>query len=221
MIDTSTSSRLTASGTAVEGTLGGVIEVEVRGLGADTANEPVLVLQERGGRRRCLPIWVGGPEAIMLRGETEGVVAARPLTDRLLLDVLDAFAVALERVRITALVAGQFHAELDLARSRPTGAGGAGAVSVSARASDAVLLALGRGCVIEVDEAVLDEAALPAARVATAEVAAAAEPQTPVVDPVAIDDEVERLRRALDQAGPEDFGRPGTDPDDDTPDGPD
>ena len=117
------------------------------------------------------------------------MVAARPLTHRLLLDVLDAFAVTLERVRITALVAGQFHAELDLARSRPTGAGGAGAVSVSARASDAVLLALGRGCVIEVDEAVLDEAALPAARVATAEVAAAAEPQTPVVDPVAIDDE--------------------------------
>ena len=76
MIDTSTSPRVTASGTAVEGTLDGVIEVEVRGLGADTANEPVLVLvlvlQERGGRRRCLPIWVGGPEAMVLRGETKG-----------------------------------------------------------------------------------------------------------------------------------------------------
>lgn len=182
---------------------------------AATNGEPMLLLQERDGQRRYLPIWVGGPEAMALRAATERAVTPRPLTYRLLLDVLDAFEVALERVRITSLVAGRFHAELDLAH---TGGGSTGVVSVSARPSDAVALALGHGCLIEVDEAVLDEAALPVARVVTTDITEV--DQASGVDPVAIEDEVERLRRALDNAGPEDFGRPDTGPDDDSPDGP-
>ena len=201
----------------MRGTLGGVAEVEVRGVGlAAPAGEPMLLLQERGGQRRYLPIWVGGPEAMALHAATERAVTPRPLTYRLLLDVLDACEVALKRVRITNLVAGQFHAELDLAH---TGGGGStGVVSVSAPVSDAVALALGHRCLNEVDEAVLDEAALPMAQVVTTNITKV--DQASGVDPVAIEDEVERLRRALDKAGPEDFGHPDTGPDDDPPDRP-
>lgn len=202
----------------MRGRLGGVAEVEVRGVGLGaTDGKPMLLLQERDGQRRYLPIWVGGPEAMALNVANERAVTARPLTYRLLLEVLDAFEVALERVRITSLVAGQFHAELDLAHLG-SGGGSTGVVSVSARASDAVALALGHGCAIEVDEAVLDEAALPMARVVTTDIAKV--DQATGVDPVTIEDEVERLRRALDKAGPEDFGRPDTGPDDDPRDRP-
>lgn len=185
-------------------------------MGTETGSgEPMLLLQERHGQRRYLPIWIGGPEAVALSVATEKVATPRPLTHRLLLDVLDAFAVELERVRITSLVDGQFHAELDLAHTAP-GAGGTGPVVVSARASDAVTLALRRGCVIEVHETVLDEAALPAAPATTPEDAEKAAG----VDPTAIEDQVEQLRQALTEAGPEDFDQPSTGPDDDPPDGP-
>lgn len=202
----------------MRGTLGGMAEVEVLGVGTEAADgERMLLLQERGGVRRCLPIWVGRPEAIALNVAKERAVTSRPLTHRLLLDVLDAFEVALERVRITSLVAGQFHAELDLAHLG-SGGGSTRVVSVSARAGDAVALALGHGCAIEVDEAVLDEASLPVDRVVTADITEV--DQAGGVEPLAVEDEVERLRRALDAAGPEGFGPRDTGPDDDSLDGP-
>lgn len=67
-------------------------------------------------------------------------------------------------MRITGIVGGQFHAELDLAWTAPRIGS---PIVVSARASDAVTLALHRRCPIRVPEAVLDHAALPAAQVAT------------------------------------------------------
>ncbi|MGI8449192.1 MAG: bifunctional nuclease family protein [Streptosporangiaceae bacterium] len=191
-------------------------EVEVLGVVTDAAaGEPVLLLRERRGARRYLPIWIGRPEALALAAAEARVVTPRPLTYRLLLEVLDAFDVSLERVRITALTAGQFHAVLDLSVSD---AAGTGPVSVSARASDAVALALGRGCGVEVDQAVLDEAALPAVQMSIPE-----RPDTQqagTVDPVSIEEQVEQLRQVLNQAGPEDFQRPPPDPDEGFPEGP-
>ena len=119
---------------------------------------------------------------------------------------------ALTQVRVTDIVGGQFHAELELAWNPPrTGS----ATVVSARASDAVALALHRRCPIYVAEAVFDFAGLPDARVATPD----DDPDTPPAhgpDTPAIEDQVERLREALTEATPDDF-RPDTPAPDENP----
>ncbi|GLZ46937.1 hypothetical protein Acsp06_31220 [Actinomycetospora sp. NBRC 106375] len=188
-------------------------EVEVAGVGQEQGSEdPVLLLRERTGGRRYLAIWIGAPEATALAAAEVAATLPRPLTHRLLLDAVEAFGARLTGVRLTALVDGQFHAELDLATSD------GGTRAVSARASDAVTLAVHQGCPIEADEEVLSEAALPATAVATV---GGAEDEPDEADPTAattadVEDEVEQLRRALSEATPDDFrtdSDSGTDPD--------
>ena len=175
-------------------------EVEVAGVGQEQGSEdPVLLLRERTGGRRYLAIWIGAPEATALAAAEVAATLPRPLTHRLLLDAVEAFGARLTRVRLTALVDGQFHAELDLVT--PDG----GTRRVSARASDAVTLAVHQGCSIEADEEVLAEAALPANAVATV---GGAEDEPDDADPATtadVEDEVEQLRRALSEATPDDF----------------
>ncbi|WP_433029518.1 bifunctional nuclease family protein [Actinomycetospora sp. CA-053990] len=178
-------------------------EVEIAGVGQEQGSEdPVLLLREQGGARRYLAIWIGAPEATALAAAEVAATLPRPLTHRLLLDAVEAFGAQLVRVRLTELVEGQFHAELDIRTSD------GGTRAVSARASDAVTLAVHQGCPIEVSEAVLDEAALPASAVATV---GGTEDEPDEADPIPgaaspdVEDEVERLRRALAEATPDDF----------------
>ena len=82
-------------------TLVAVVEVEVRGVGTEPGDDrPVLVLQERHGERRCVPIWIGAPEAVALAAagaDPAATAEPRPLTHRLLLDVLGVLGAALEQ----------------------------------------------------------------------------------------------------------------------------
>ena len=124
---------------------GGMAEVEIAGVGQEQGSEdPVLLLREQGGARRYLAIWIGAPEATALAAAEVAATLPRPLTHRLLLDAVEAFGARLVRVRLTELVEGQFHAELDITTSD------GGTRAVSARASDAVTLAVHQGCPIEV-----------------------------------------------------------------------
>ncbi|GAA4864235.1 bifunctional nuclease family protein [Actinomycetospora straminea] len=177
--------------------------VEVAGVGQEQGSEdPVLLLREQGGGRRYLAIWIGAPEATALAAAEVAATLPRPLTHRLLLDAVEAFGAQLVGVRLTALVDGQFHAELDLTTSD------GGSRSVSARASDAVTLAVHQGCTIEVSEDVLSEAALPSNAVATVG-GPEDEPDETEAGTTAtsadVEDEVEALRRALSEATPDDF----------------
>ena len=167
-------------------------EVEVAGVGQEQGSEdPILLLRERDGSRRYLAIWIGAPEATALAAAEVAATLPRPLTHRLLLDAVEAFGAQLERVRLTAVIAGQFHAELELATAD------GGTRTVSARASDAVTLAVHQGCPIEAADEVLAEAALPSGAVAT--VGGPEDmPDEAVPAPSAdVEDEVERLRREL------------------------
>jgi bifunctional DNase/RNase len=173
-------------------------EVEVAGVGQEQGSEdPVLLLRERDGSRRYLAIWIGAPEATALAAAEVAASLPRPLTHRLLLDAVEAFGAQLVGVRLTALIEGQFHAELEL-----TTVDG-GTRRVSARASDAVTLAVHQGCPIEAAEEVLSEAALPATAVAT--VGGTEDETDEAESPADVEDEVERLRRALSEATPDDF----------------
>lgn len=127
------------------------------------------------------------------------------MTHQLLLNLLDALGARLVRVRITALIADQFHATLDLTTDGPHRGVG---IEVSARASDAVILAVRQGCPIEVADTVLDHAGHPATRIIDPH----PPPDDPVraeaVDPSGIEDQVHQLRDALTDATGADFAHP-------------
>jgi uncharacterized protein len=168
-----------------------VQEMRVVALGRDPmAVQPVLLLQETGGRRRVLPVWVGVPEATAIELARRHVELPRPQTHQLILDVVRAFDRRLQLVRITTLQNSVFHAELVFD----------GDTRVSARVSDAVAVALHVDVRIEAEDDVLDEAAV-------AEVSGLSGESGEEEDDGAVDsEEVERFRRFLDSASPEDFG---------------
>lgn len=145
------------------------------------SNQPIVLLKETEGER-YLPIWIGAVEATAIAFAQQGVVPTRPLTHDLLRDVLTGLGRTLDRVDITALRDGVFYAELRLS----------GGVSVSARPSDAIALALRTGSPVWCDPAVLEEAA--------------------IAIPDEQEDEVEKFREFLDSISPEDFEAGGNTP---------
>ena len=161
-------------------------EVEVLGVRVEMpTNNPIVLLREKEGGRRYLPIWIGAPEAAAITYAQQGVVPPRPLTHDLMRDVLTALGHELTEVRIVALKDSVFHAALVLD----------GQTEVSARPSDAIALSLRTGSKVLVETAILDEAAI---------VVSSEE-----------DDEVEKFKEFLDHVSAEDFESPegGTGPD--------
>jgi uncharacterized protein len=141
-------------------------------------NQPLVLLRERDGTR-YLPIWIGAVEASAIAFQQQGVESARPLTHDLLRDVIEGLGSRLEAVHITELRDDIFYAELRLADG----------VTVSARPSDAIALALRCDAEILGSEAVLDAVG--------------------VEIPDDQEDEVERFREFLDNISPEDFAADG------------
>jgi bifunctional DNase/RNase len=145
------------------------------------SNQPIVLLRDSESDR-FLPIWIGAVEATAIAFAQQGVQPERPLTHDLLRDVLDALGRALTRVDITDLRDGIFYAELVFDNG----------VTVSARPSDAIALALRTSSPLYAAEHVLDSAAvdMPAEEEEAEEEAEA---------------EVEAFREFLDQVTPEDF----------------
>jgi len=143
------------------------------------SNQPIVLLKETMGDR-YLPIWIGAVEATAIALAQQGVIPARPLTHDLLKDVLEGLGAELTAVTITDLREGIYFADLQFGNG----------VSVSARPSDAIALAIRAGTTIYAEEAVLAEAgvAIPEEGDSENEV-----------------EVVERFREFLDQVSPEDF----------------
>lgn len=134
-------------------------QVRIASLAVDPrSGQPVLILKplsdEPGGAGRLLPIWIGAPEATAILLALEEATPPRPLTHDLLRSALDTFGARIERVDITHVDSGTFYAELVLAV-------GDGTITLDARPSDSVALAIRAGAPIFVAEAVLDEASVP------------------------------------------------------------
>lgn len=114
------------------------------------ANTPMLLLQERDGDQRLLPIYIGSPEASAIHYALEGIEPPRPLTHDLFTTVLAELDSTLERVVITEVRDHTYYADLHLG-------GGAGDRVISARPSDAVALAVRCEAPIFADDDLLDE----------------------------------------------------------------
>jgi len=115
------------------------------------SSAPIAILREIGGDRRVLPIFIGAPEATAIAFALEEVVTPRPMTHDLFREVLDDLGVSLDKITVTELRGGVFHAEMELT-------GRDGIHTVSSRPSDAIALAARTGSPIYAAESVLDEA---------------------------------------------------------------
>jgi uncharacterized protein len=140
------------------------------------SNQPIVLLKETAGDR-YLPIWIGAVEATAIAFAQQGVVPARPLTHDLMKDILEATGLALTAVTITDLRDGVYYADLQFASG----------VTVSARPSDAIALAIRVGTTIYAEESVLAEAG--------------------VAIPDEQENEVEEFKKFLEEVSPEDFER--------------
>jgi bifunctional DNase/RNase len=152
------------------------------------SNQPIVLLKEIDGVR-FLPIWVGAVEATAIAFAQQGVVPPRPLTHDLMQDIVESLDATLTAVQVTAMEEGVFMASL-LMRD-PNG----NAVSVSARPSDAIALALRTHSNILADSDLLDSVGIEIPEDVAQDAMNASGDSS----------EMERFREFLDQINPEDF----------------
>ena len=131
------------------------IEVRIRGLMMDpSTNMPIVVLKDVGSET-VMPIWVGIFEANAIAIEIEKMAAPRPMTHDLARNMIHHLNATLEKVVITELKDDTFLALLWLRQ-------GDEPVTIDARPSDAIALALRADCPIYVSEQVMQTAKLNA-----------------------------------------------------------
>ncbi len=115
----------------------------------DRRGEQLIILKEKEGNCRLLPIVIGVFEAESIRMKVKGMKTARPLTHDLLKGTIEQLGATVEKIVIDNLKEGTFFAKLVLR----TVAGEE--VQVDARPSDAIALALRANVPIFVKEEVL------------------------------------------------------------------
>lgn len=156
------------------------IEMKIRGLMMDAStNTPIVILRDLAGNA-VLPIWVGVYEANAIALEIEKVAPPRPMTHDLLKLMLLGFDATVQRVVVNELRDDTFYATIWIERNGEL-------LSMDARPSDALALALRMDCPIYVEDDVLKSSKVAAA---------AADPGSS-----------EELRRWLENLGEEDTGR--------------
>jgi bifunctional DNase/RNase len=124
------------------------IEMTIRRLIPDPiTNMPVVVLVEKDGER-VLPIWVGVFEGTAIELQIEKVETPRPMTHDLLKSVIATLGGEVERVVVCELKENTFYATIDIRMPDRV-------VTIDARPSDAIALALRTGTRVFVEESVM------------------------------------------------------------------
>ena len=165
-----------------------LIPMEVVGVRIEMpSNQPIVLLKEIDGSR-FLPIWVGSVEASAIAFAQQGMSPPRPMTHDLIGNMLDLLDTTLTAIHLTELVDGIFYANLNLRDASST------LLTLSARPSDAIALALRTKSNILATSELLDQVGIEIPHQDGAEGATGEESQ-----------ELERFREFLDQINPEDF----------------
>jgi bifunctional DNase/RNase len=130
-----------------------LVEVKIGALIMDpNTNTPIVVLKGVE-TETILPIWVGAFEANAIALEIEKVVPQRPMTHDLLRNLIVQSGFQSQRVIVTDLLDNTFYAIIELIDKNGE------IVSLDARPSDAIALALRLDCPIFVHQNVLDVSA--------------------------------------------------------------
>lgn len=141
------------------------IPLKVHAVISDPNTEAQIVILKDEGETELLPIWVGATEGNAIRFALEGIAPPRPLTHDLLRDLLKHLNVEMEKVVINEISQSTYFAAIYVHRLNKQNKGAAQAdvdppsqeLTIDARPSDAIALALRMGVPIYVTEEVLQK----------------------------------------------------------------
>jgi bifunctional DNase/RNase len=190
-----------------------MVEMRIAGIALDAASRsPIVLLRDPSGRRQ-VPIWIDQAQAQNILAGLGQEPPPRPLSHDLMVALLEAGGLQLERVVIHAIEDNTFRAALKLRSGED---GQERSLELDARPSDAIALAVRTESPIWMLEEVVADASIPVDAEADA---ADQEHFRRFLDKVSPAD----LVRHLSRAQPEDPAAPGdeqdnrADPDADTP----
>ncbi len=156
------------------------LRVEIKGLMLDpSSNTPIVILKDVDSQH-FLPIWIGVFEANAIALRIEGVEPPRPMTHDLLRSALERLGGRVEKIVISDLQDSTFFALVHVLREEEQ-------IAIDARPSDAIALALRTEAPIFVLRSVMEKAQ-------------AADRATEASDD-------EKLKKWLEEIGPEELGR--------------
>ncbi len=112
--------------------------------------EQLIILKEKDGEKRRLPIIIGPYEAEAIRMKMKGITPPRPLTHDLLMSTIKGLGAKLEGIIVDSLSEGIFFVKLMIVTQKGE------EVKIDARPSDAIALALRANVPIFVAEEVID-----------------------------------------------------------------
>lgn len=128
------------------------IEMTIKGLMVDPiTNMPIIILREKDGGEKVLPIWVGIFEANAIALQIENISTPRPMTHDLLRNVIHDLKADVDKVVVSELKENTFYALIYLIVNGDL-------VAIDARPSDAIALALRARAPIFVEDVVIDNA---------------------------------------------------------------
>lgn len=155
-----------------------LVPMSIKGLMLDpVSNSPIVVLRDDEDKI-FLPIWVGIFEANAIALRLEDIETPRPMTHDLLRNLIEELQGSVTRIVINELKESTFYALIHVES-------GDRAMTIDARPSDAIALALRTSAPIFVDQSVLDQA------------------QTISIDEAGED----KLKQWLEEVSPEDLGK--------------
>jgi bifunctional DNase/RNase len=156
------------------------LRVEIKGLMLDpSSNVPIVILRDTDSQL-FLPIWIGVSEAHAIASRIEGIDPPRPMTHDLLRSVLEQLGGKVAKVVISDLKENTFFAVIHVQHR-------GGVVTIDARPSDAIALALRTDAPIFVLQGVLDQAQ--------------------AVDLATKTTDQEKLKKWLEEMSPEELGK--------------
>ncbi len=169
--------------------MSGFLEMKVAGIALDpSSNAPIVVLRDVEGRY-ILPIWIGVMEASAIAASLEGICYSRPMTHDLFKSMTESLGVRVEKIEIVDIRDNVFYALITLVNNGSR-------ITVDARPSDAIAIALRSGCSIYVADHVVREAI---------RVDAAKWSEEKGI--VGFEQDKEKLKDILEKMNPEDFGK--------------
>ncbi|KPQ38859.1 MAG: bifunctional nuclease family protein [Phormidium sp.] len=133
-----------------------MIEMKVAGIALDAATRSPIVLLRDASERRALPIYISQDQARSIISAIEQQTPPRPMTHDLMVNILEAWDLRLDRVIVHALEENTFFAVLKMVN-----ADGKVKKEIDARPSDAIALALRTDASIWVMEEVVADASIP------------------------------------------------------------
>jgi len=126
-------------------------EMTVSGLTIDPfTNSPIMILKDVASDK-AVPIWIGLLEATAIASELENIKFSRPMTHDLLKNIMEIMETQVSKVEVCDLRDNTYFALIYLSR-------GGSQVTIDARPSDAIAIALRTKAPIFVAEVVIQKA---------------------------------------------------------------